>query len=502
MKNIILLILTLHIASIINAQTFEKIITDPQDNVVFDAAFIDESHVVFTYNYGDFSVNYQAKVFRMNYYTGEITDTLDIDFGFYEEYDLGLGQILPFNDTCFILFGDAINKSTNDRQLYICHINHNLEKTFDTLTGDTEKNDDYYDYYINSNDQLIAAGSVIIESKYGTKDTNVFLPEIITQNTLSKDYRKLLVTKMDIWGEEIQRALINDRFGLGLSIIEIPGQNKYHFHQRNNDHLFTILNSETLEIDSYTEYPSWFMPRMAFHGNSDTSFYIAGRYTSGYKESIRNLSFLEIDQYGDIKNHYTYYTDSNILYSYKTFDVGSNHIYFGTNIPFDQPSLLQPRPRWILLYKLELNGEVIWQRFYNNGMVNYMPYRIMATPDGGALIFSTRYDWNDEYPYQRDIHILKIDSNGNYIPLGTEEPLKNDKQILVYPNPAKNKVNFSFGFYSKLKIDIYDLQGKKVFSKLFTHSPVLDLNSFSSGVYIYTISNQKGFFERGKLVVE
>ncbi len=500
MKNIILLILTLQIASIIKAQTFEKIIKDPQDNVVFDAAFIDESHVVFTYNSGDFEINYQAKVFKMNYYTGEIIDSLIIDFGFYEEYNLTVSQILPFHDTCFILFGNAENKSTGDKQLYICHINHQLEKTYDTLTGDTENNDNYYDYYINSNDHIIAAGSVIIESKYGERENNRYTLPIIIQHTPVKDYRKLLVTELNIWGEEIQRNVLNGPSNLGLSIIEIPGQNSYHFYLYSQS--FAILNSETLEIASYTEYPSHFTPRMAFNGNSDTSSYVAGRYDPGTKEMNRNLSFLEIDQYGVIKNHYTYYTDSNILYSYKTFDVGSNHIYFGTNIPFDQPSLLQPRPRWILLYKLELNGEVIWQRFYNNGMVNYMPYRIMATPDGGALIFSTRYDWNDEYPYQRDIHILKIDSNGNYIPLGTEEPLKNDKQILVYPNPAKNKVNFSFGFYSKLKIDIYDLQGKKVFSKLYTHSPVIDLNSFSSGVYIYTISNQKGFFERGKLVVE
>ena len=29
-----------------------------------------------------------------------------------------------------------------------------------------------------------------------------------------------------------------------------------------------------------------------------------------------------------------------------------------------------------------------------------MPYKVLATNDGGALIFSMKYDWNDTIPLQ------------------------------------------------------------------------------------------------------
>jgi len=502
MKKYFLILIYSLIIITTNAQTFERIIKNSSDDCVYDATFLGDSSAIFAYNHGEYLINYQTNIFKMNIYTGLISDTLNINFSHYNDYNLNsISEIIPFHDTCFILFGNAENKYTGDKQLYICHINNNLEKTYDTLTGEINNNDSFYDFYINTSDRIIAAGSIISTTLINKKKASSF-PLSSMHEFSTKDNYNLLVVEMDIWGNKIQRGLLNGRFGLGLSIIEIPGQNCYHFHQRNNDHLFTIINNQTLEIENYTEYPFGFMPRMSFHGNNDTTFYIAGRHTSGLKEDIRNLSFLEINHYGEIMNQHIYNVDSNILYSFKTFDVNNEHIYFGTNIPFNEPSLFQARARWILMYKLELSGEVIWQRFYNNGSVNYMPYRILATPDGGALIFSTRYDWNDPYTYQRDVHILKIDSDGNYIPVGMDKPKTNMKQILVYPNPTKDKINFSFGLYNGLTINIYNLQGTQVFSKLFNHSPTIDLSTFASGIYIYTISNEKGFFERGKIVVE
>ena len=73
------------------------------------------------------------------------------------------------------------------------------------------------------------------------------------------------------------------------------------------------------------------------------------------------------------------------------------------------PPFLYPEQRWILIYRLNKDGSIVWQKFYK-GEVNYMAYKILATADGGALIFSTRYDWNDSIPMQRDVHILKIEA--------------------------------------------------------------------------------------------
>ncbi len=146
MKNIILLILALQIASITKAQTFEKIIKNPNDEIVYDAVLIEEPYVLFAYNYGETDYDYNAKVFKMNYYTGEIINSVDIDISSYNEYRFNsIGNILNFHDTCFILLCSVINKNTDDRQLYICHLNSDLEKTFDTISGHIDKSDFSFD---------------------------------------------------------------------------------------------------------------------------------------------------------------------------------------------------------------------------------------------------------------------------------------------------------------------------------------------------------------------
>ncbi len=131
-----------------------------------------------------------------------------------------------------------------------------------------------------------------------------------------------------------------------------------------------------------------------------------------------------------------------------------------------------------------------------------MPFKVLATNDGGAIIFSSFYDWNNPIPNQRDVHILKIDSLGYYTPLtGTPEEFEQmGKQILVYPNPVENEVNFVFGLYKDLEINIFDLTGKRVYSKAFAHSAKIDISHFKPGVYPYTISNGNGFYEEGKLI--
>ena len=131
-----------------------------------------------------------------------------------------------------------------------------------------------------------------------------------------------------------------------------------------------------------------------------------------------------------------------------------------------------------------------------------MVYKILSTPDNGAILFTTKYDWNDPIPNQRDVHILKIDSIGFYTPLtSTEEVLEQmDKQILVYPNPAKDNVNFVFGLYQNLEISIYNLMGEIILSDKYKSSATIDISNLPTGTYIYKITGENGFYEEGKLV--
>jgi hypothetical protein len=132
-----------------------------------------------------------------------------------------------------------------------------------------------------------------------------------------------------------------------------------------------------------------------------------------------------------------------------------------------------------------------------------MPYKVLATNDGGALIFSTKYDWNDTTPLQMDLHILKIDSTGWYegLPVAIDE-FSQMKQILVYPNPVKNDVNFVLGLYQNLDLQIFNSNGQVVLRKKLEHSEKVKMADLPTGLYIYVLTGENGFIEKGKLIKE
>ena len=68
----------------------------------------------------------------------------------------------------------------------------------------------------------------------------------------------------------------------------------------------------------------------------------------------------------------------------------------------------------------------------------------------------------------------------------------NKKKISIYPNPAENVLHLTGEIEDFTKIDIYNIQGQRVFQQPIKASEIIsvDINSLASGVYLLTISNQ------------
>jgi len=77
--------------------------------------------------------------------------------------------------------------------------------------------------------------------------------------------------------------------------------------------------------------------------------------------------------------------------------------------------------------------------------------------------------------------------------------------VNVYPNPAKNNVNFDLGqLVNNGKIEIVDIVGKVIYSNEINQAThAVDVSNFTSGTYIYSVSGISGnILSTGKLVVE
>ena len=76
-------------------------------------------------------------------------------------------------------------------------------------------------------------------------------------------------------------------------------------------------------------------------------------------------------------------------------------------------------------------------------------------------------------------------------------------QVIMYPNPATDVVSIQFDDLYKLKVTIYDVIGREVFSKLLKKSNKnIDISSLGSGTYIVQITNKNNEKIIKKLIVK
>ena len=113
--------------------------------------------------------------------------------------------------------------------------------------------------------------------------------------------------------------------------------------------------------------------------------------------------------------------------------------------------------------------------------------------DGNWIVFTS--NWGSTS--RKDVFILKNPTVTTSI-----ENTSEINTISIYPNPSSGKFILNGG-NDEAEIDIYNLLGEKILTqKLNAHQTIIDLESKSKGIYIYSIKNSSKLLGRGKLVVE
>jgi hypothetical protein len=96
----------------------------------------------------------------------------------------------------------------------------------------------------------------------------------------------------------------------------------------------------------------------------------------------------------------------------------------------------------IKVFLTDTTGQIHWERLIYDSTAAYAVSTVLATSDGGALIFSSKYDWGEDSNYHLRLSVIKIQGNGDIIS-EKEYALPNAPQILeLYPNPATEQVHF------------------------------------------------------------
>ncbi len=484
MKNhliILTFIFTLNVNFLLS-QTFELEISTDNDEIALDALQLDDSTYIILAQAGDYYAHDYPllSLFKINNQGSIIKHfQINIDNGFI----LNSAQNI-FIDTTndFVITGNCKNIESGYYSQYFCRIDENFEFIMDTITGPTDTNDIVVDFIVNKHNNIVAVGRV-------DKTTN----------------DKLLIKEFTSFGEIVKRREIEWAAYMATSIVEYPEKDVYHLITSASTSAILEINTSDLEIVDTTLFSFYFEGLKVKKNPGGNKSVVAGKkYFLPYEQNFK-LTFAISDVEMQISEEYVLgQPDTNYFYITNCVDFANDTVFYlaATHNFTPMPPFFYDERRWIFMNKLKTDGTIIWQKFYK-GEVNYMPFKILATNDGGALILSHKYDWNNPVPNQGDIHILKIDSTGWYegLPTGTGQ-YDQQKQILVYPNPAHDIVHLVPGLYSDLQLTIYNQSGKLLITRAMPSHTSIDISDYIAGVYIYVIKNNKGFIEKGKIIKE
>ena len=184
---------------------------------------------------------------------------------------------------------------------------------------------------------------------------------------------------------------------------------------------------------------------------------------------------------------------NTVLIGDKIFVVG---VYNVDPVEFPWQSV----PTWIQVSRIDTGLQIIDHHFYG-GDAFYMPYNIIYTADGGALISGNRYDYNTPWEQKYHVFVLKVNSNGLITEI-PDQPQAKAHDAIIYPNPGNEYLNIQSGpQISGAEFYLFDVNGKAVMVEKITNTQLrVNTSYLPSSTYSWHIVFKNKVIESGKWV--
>lgn len=131
-----------------------------------------------------------------------------------------------------------------------------------------------------------------------------------------------------------------------------------------------------------------------------------------------------------------------------------------------------------------------------NDQYRYKGSGIIATSDGGALVYGARYDDLGDRVF--NAYMVKFNADGNIFWTNN----LNASQLITiktYPNPSNGPLSLDIkGITGKADIRIFDMSGNNVYVHhgITDGATTLDLSDLVSGTYIYKVYQKQSIMYR------
>lgn len=274
------------------------------------------------------------------------------------------------------------------------------------------------------------------------------------------------------------------------------------------DHNFQVDTAFDISHSGYTFGYRMFAYNASLVKIDEEKFMVASRAGNPRGTSMQNaddLAAIVMDtNYNELSLNFYGLPDSNfvegpkVLSRYDTLPyvfLGGTEKFVVTVGGYGQDTTL------FMLTKADLMGNEIWTRYYSNNTYLFL-YKVLATSDGGAIMFGLSYDPAGPDGFEQDVWIVKVDSNGNYQTTGIADQQIPSTDFVFYPNPVGGEVHFrQVNQLRNYNLELFDVSGKKVLErKLSSSDETINTVNLNSGTFIYHLTDQKGNYAIGKLI--
>ena len=168
--------------------------------------------------------------------------------------------------------------------------------------------------------------------------------------------------------------------------------------------------------------------------------------------------------------------------------------YFRSHIAFGSISLSNSGSNEIFVTKLDSSGNVLWAKgvpYIGNqpGMGNGI------CVDANKNVYTTGYFFNTALVFDNDtlfdnsgnfgnVFVAKLDSSTAFTGINQ---LAVSSQLNIYPNPTSDQFFITANTTDKLNVDLFDVNGRHVFSANVTDKSNINVTTLGNGIYTLTI---------------
>ena len=489
-KNILLLILTITVNTLLAQHSFFKCFDTPTFECgfsvvqMFDGGFLITGEIADSYYGLNNSKGYLLKIDD----DGNVIGSTQYHDSSNRAYFTIIKQ-LPENPDYYMVIGAIDSTSGNDvyNEMALVVFNDSLQMVSDRKFP-SEKNLAFYPQHgvISYDSVLLILSSVYKNNVKQVGLTKIALPfDSICSYITSSIYSS--IPQDLIYDYSTDRVLI---FYLGnlfmkdsfLKILKLNSNLNYMSSEESPISILTTACADWLNDTSYV------LTGATYNGANPTEHIVTGIIDN-------NSQVIKTIEYGG--------ENDTILYGGAgTNTMINNGMVFITGMyNFDPTSWpWQSSPTWIQVTKMDTELNIQSQHYYG-GDAEYTPYCIIPCSDGGAFITGFTWDYNTPGNELWHIFALKVDSMGvvTNIP---DDASWSVSEAIVCPNPGNEYFTALVGVqYKTALLHLYDIQGRLLMEKEIRHPrQKIDVSFLPTGVYVYKFISSGKSIGGGKWV--